>query len=507
MVNKTIAKNTIFLYFRMMLTMVVSLYTSRVVLQTLGVNDYGIYQTVGGVAGILQFIINGSLAFGSSRFITYEIGRGDEYSLKRTFSSLLTIHIFIGLLVALLAETIGLWFVYNKLQIPSERFFSAVVVYHISIVSSIVGITQVPYTATIIGHERMSIYAYMSVAEATLKLLIVYLLLIGDWDKLILYSALLFGVQLFVALIYRFYCVHHFSEAKFHFVFDKHMLKKILGFSTWNLVENTSISLSNQGTIILLNMFFSPAVVTARAVANIVSQAAYSFVGNFRTAVNPQIIKRFSSDDFDGSKHLLLVSTLYSYFLMLVFALPIFFVAEPLLRLWLGQVPEYSVMFLRFSIIGALIGVFEQSFYTAFTAKGEIRESTLWSVSLGYLSFPVVYILFKCGFAPISLAWVMLVSSILSACVAKPILLVKRLNYKWKEIANLVRRCLIVSVISLPLPICTYFNQDYFPNGIVAFICVTFISILSVAISVWFIGLPKEFRAFLISNFYKKIKK
>lgn len=489
-----------------MFTMVVSLYTSRVVLQTLGVDDYGIYQTVGGVAGILQFIINGSLAFGSSRFITYEIGRGDEKSLMKTFSSLLTIHIFIGLLVILLAETVGLWFVYNKLVIPDERFFSAVVVYHISILSSFIGITQVPYTAVIIGHERMGIYAYMSIVEALLKLLIVYLLVVGDWDKLILYSVLLALVQLLVAMVYRFYCVHHFQEAKFNFVFDKNMTKKILGFSTWNLVENTSISLNAQGTIILLNMFFSSAVVTARSVANIVTMAANSFVGNFRTAVNPQIIKRYSSEDYEGSKHLLLISTLYSYFLMLVLALPIFFVAEPLLKLWLGQVPEYSVMFLRFSIVTALIGVFEQSFYTAFTAKGEIRESTIWSVSIGYLSFPVIYILFRLGFSPVALAWVMLALTMISACVVKPILLVKRLNYYWKELVNLMSKCAVVSLLSIPLPLYVYLNQQIFYNGLLAFFCMVMISILSVSLSVWFVGLQKQTRSLIIIKIKNKIK-
>lgn len=507
MANKTIAKNTIFLYFRMMFTMIVSLYTSRVVLQTLGVNDYGIYQTVGGVAGILQFIINGSLAFGSSRFITYEIGKGDKQSLRKTFSSLLTIHIFIGLVVLFLAETIGLWFVYNKLVIPDERFFSAVIVFHISIISSLVGITQVPYTAVIIGHERMRIYAYMSIVEALLKLFIVYLLVIGNWDKLILYSFLLFAVQLLVALSYRFYCIHHFEESKYYFVLDWQMIKKILGFSTWNLVENTSISLNAQGTIILLNMFFSSAVVTARSVANIVTMAANSFVGNFRTAVNPQIIKKYSVGDYNGSKHLLLMSTLYSFFLMLILAVPIFFVAEPLLRIWLGQVPEYSVMFLRFSIITALIGVFEQSFYTAFTAKGEIRESTIWSVTIGYLTFPVVYVLFKLGFSPVSLAWAMLLSTFISACIIKPLLLIRRLDYGWKELVFILLKCLIVSLVSLPLPLYVYKNQCVFANPYVAFICIVLISILSVAVSIWFLGLPKETRSLIICKILSLNKK
>ncbi len=345
----------------------------------------------------------------------------------------------------------------------------------------------------------------MSIAEAILKLLIVYMLVIGSWDKLILYSALLFGVQLLVAMFYRFFCVRHFQEAKFHFTFDKQLLKQILGFSSWNLVENTSISLNAQGTVILLNMFFSSAVVTARSVANIVAMAANSFVGNFRTAVNPQIIKRFSSEDYEGSKHLVLVSTLYSFFMMLVLALPIYFVAEPLLILWLGQVPEYSVMFLQYSIITSLIGVFEQSFYTAFTAKGEIRESTIWSVSIGYLTFPIVYILFKFGFSPVSLARVMLITTLLSACVIKPILLVKRLNYRVGELIGLMSKCLLVSFISIPVPLLVYLNQDIFISRILAFVCIVLVSVISVSLSVWFFGLERQTRSMLINNISKRL--
>ena len=191
---------------------------------------------------------------------------------------------------------------------------------------------------------------------------------------------------------------------------------------------------------------------------------------------------------------------------MLVLALPIFFVAEPLLKLWLGQVPEYSVMFLRFSIVTALIGVFEQSFYTAFTAKGEIRESTIWAVSIGYLSFPVIYILFRIGFSPVALAWVMLASTLLSACVVKPILLVKRLNYYWKELVSLMFKCVVVSFLSIPLPLYVYLNQDIFYNSLLAFFCIVMISILSVSLSVWFVGLQKQTRSLIIIKIKNKIK-
>lgn len=506
--NDRIAKNTIFLYFRMLCTIVVSLYTSRIILQTLGVNDYGIYQTVGGVAGLLSYIINGSLASGSSRFITFEMGRRDKGKLSDTFSSLLTVHLLFGVVVALLAETIGLWFLYNKLVIPPERFSAAVFTYHLSILMSIVGITQVPYTAVIIGHEKMNIYAYTSIIEAILKLLLVYILMVSDWDKLMLYASLLFVVQCGITFFYRYYCIRHYEESHYHFSFDKSIIKKVLGFSSWNLVENTSISLNAQGTTILLNMFFNSGIVTGRSVANIVSMTANSFVNNFRTAANPQIVKRFSVNDFDGSKHLLLISTKYSYFLMLILAFPVFLVAKQLLYLWLGQIPDYSVVFLQFAIVTTLFGVFDQSFYSAFTAKGQIKETTICSICVGYLSFPVIYVLFKLGYSPVSLSWVMLFSSLILAIFIKPFLLVKIMGYTWTDIFVLFKSCIIVTVVSVPIPLLLYiFRNTLFHTSYLDFFILSISGVVCVALAVWFLGLDDGIRKRIQNNIKIKLLK
>lgn len=305
--NKTIAKNTLFLYFRMLFTMFVSLYTSRVILRVLGVDDYGTYQTVGGVVAMISFL-NGALSSGSSRFLTFELGRGDETRLRKTFSTTLLMHCFLALALAVVAETIGLWFVYNKLVISPDRMDAAVFAYHLSILASVITITQVPYTASIISHERMGIYAYMSIVEVTLKLAIVYLLNIINWDKLEMYAALLCVTQIGIALFYRYYCTRRFPETHFTWHMDCAIVKNVLSYSGWNFWANASVALKNQGTLILLNMFFSPAVVAARAIANQVNMAANQFVQNFRTAANPQIVKRYAAGDFDGSKKLLLES-------------------------------------------------------------------------------------------------------------------------------------------------------------------------------------------------------
>lgn len=490
--NKTIAKNTVFLYFRMMFSMVVSLFTSRVILQVLGVEDYGIYQTVGGVVGMLQFV-NGALSTGSSRFLTYEMGTGNYDKLKRTFSSILTAHILMALIIVVVAETAGLWFVYNKLVIPAERMDAAVFVYHLSILAAVFQIAQVPYNASIIAHEKMGIYAYVSIVEVVLKLVIVYALYIGNWDKLMLYSSLYCCVNVGLIEFYIYYCTHKFKETHYIPMWDKEIMKGVLSYSGWNLFANTAHTLNNQGAVILINLFFSPSVVAARAVANQVNMAANQFIQNFRTAANPQIVKRYAAGDFEGSKSLLLTSTKFSYYLMLLLSLPICLVAEPLLKLWLGIVPEYSSVFLQFAIITSLFQVFDTSFYTALYAKGRIKENAIIAPALGFLVFPIVYILFKLDFSPITLAVVLLILYAILGLVQKPIMLIKIVGYTWSDMWSVYKPCIVVSVVSIIIPVFLYLARDIlFPNMILQFVVLALASVVSVALTVWLIGIDKN---------------
>ena len=321
-------------------------------------------------------------------------------------------------------------------------------------------------------------------------------------------TSLLFVVQCGITFFYRYYCIRHYEESHYHFSFDKSIIKKVLGFSSWNLVENTSISLNAQGTTILLNMFFNSGIVTGRSVANIVSMTANSFVNNFRTAANPQIVKRFSANDFDGSKHLLLISTKYSYFLMLILAFPVFLVAKQLLYLWLGQIPDYSVVFLQFAIVTTLFGVFDQSFYSAFTAKGQIKETTICSICVGYLSFPVIYVLFKLGYSPVSLSWVMLFSSLILAIFIKPFLLVKIMGYTWTDIFVLFKSCIIVTVVSVPIPLLLYiFRNTLFHTPYLDFFILSISGVVCVALAVWFLGLDDGIRKRIQNNIKIKLLK
>lgn len=501
--NKTIAKNTIFLYFRMMLTMVVSLYTSRVVLQVLGVDDYGIYQAVGGIVGFLSFL-NNALSTGSSRFLTYGLGENDLQKLKNIFSTTLIAHVGLALLIVALAETVGLWFLYNKLVIPPERLDAAKVVFHLSILTAFFTLTQVPYNASIIAHEKMGVYAYVSIIDVSLKLLIVYLLNIGGVDKLKLYALLLCILHVGIVLYYNIYCTRHFEETKFRFFFDKKLFKEIAGFSGWSLFANASIALNNQGVLVLLNMFFSPAVVAARAISLQVNTAANQFVSNFQTAANPQIVKRFAAKDYNGSKQLLLQTTKFSFYLMLLLCLPICLGAKQLLTIWLKDVPEYTVIFLQLVVIQSLFCVFDTSFYRALYTKGRLKENALISPTLGFVQFPIVYVLFRLGYSPVALSWTSLIMYAILGLIVKPVLIIKIVDYKWKDMLSVFVPCLKVVVCSLPVPLLLYYRLGN--ETITSFIVEVSVSGLSVLIASWFVGINGEMRMMILDKVRKQKK-
>ena len=497
--NKTIAKNTIFLYFRMMVTMIISLYTSRVILQVLGVDDYGIYQAVGGIVGFLSFI-NSALSGGTSRFLTYELGTGNKEKLNNTFSTTLTAHVILALLVVALGETLGLWYFNTKMVIPADRFDASTVVFHLSMLTAILSIISVPYNAAIIAHEKMKVFAYIGIYEAVSKLAIVYALTMGGIDKLVLYAILLLLIQLSIFLFYVVYCKRTFLESKYKFFFiDRTLFKEIFSFSGWGLLAGGSIALNSQGVLLLLNYFFAPAVVTARSISLQVYSIANQFVNNFRTAANPQIVKQLAAGNVVESHNLLLQSTKFSYYLMLILCLPICLLASPLLHLWLVDVPEYTVPFLQLVIIQSLFQVFDTSFYTALFAKGRIRENALISPTIGLLRFPIIFVLFKMGCSPLVLSWASLITFALLGCVVKPILIVKIADYTWKEILSVLNICLIVTLVAIPLPIAYYccFDVD---NNLWHAAVELILSVGAVAVSVWFLGLTKNMKQMMLAT-------
>lgn len=501
--NKTIAKNTIVLYFRTILTMVISLYTSRVILEKLGVDDYGIYQAVGGIVGFLSFL-NGAISNGSSRFLTYELGTGNKEKLKKTFSTLLTAHIIIALIVVVIAETGGLWFVNKEMVIPADRYSAAIYTYHISIITAVFALVLVPFNALIIAHERMTVFAYISIVEAAAKLGICYLLVVSDADKLMVYATLMLILQICLTLFYKYYCNKNFDESRYKFIMDKGILKPVLSFSGWALFSNASMAFAGQGILVLLNMFFAPAIVSARAISLQVSHAAYQFVSNFRTAANPQIVKFYAVKDYEGSKRLLLQSTKFSYYLMLALAVPIFFLADPLLHIWLGDnVPPYTVPFVKIVIIQCLFQVFDASLYIPLYAKGQIKENALLSPLLEFIAFPIVYLLFKLGFSPIALSWAYLVVFFLLGVVVKPILLVKIVDYNWGELIKMFSSCFLVSVIAI---IPSFLIDGLFDSSsVLNFFIEATILVVIVCLVVYSLGLDKEMKDKLNHIILKKI--
>lgn len=394
--NRRIAKNAMMLYVRMFISMVVSLYTSRVVLDTLGVEDYGVYGVVGGVVSMLGFL-NASMSGATSRFLTFELGRGNQKRMSETFSSALIVHIGIALIVFVLAETVGLWFMTHKLVIPEGRMTAAHWVYQMSIFSAMLGMTQAPYNATIIAHEKMDVYAYVEILNVTLRLLIVYLLVIGNFDKLILYACLVFAVSALIMMVYRIYCIRHFRESHFHWTWNTSILKPLLSFSGWNLYGNLGGMFQQQGTSFVINFFYgvvmNAAVSVGMTVANIVNQ----FSWNVMTAFRPQIIKNYSTGDKSEMKSLTILALKVIMFIYVLVAIPVFVEADTILNLWLVEVPEHSLVICRLFLISIFFETMRYILIVNIHATGNVKYVSFTAGTVFILIPFLTYFLFRLG--------------------------------------------------------------------------------------------------------------
>ncbi len=500
--NRRIVKNTGFLYIRMLFTMAVTLYTSRVVLNKLGVDDYGIYSVVGGVVTMLSFL-KGALSNSTSRFLAFELGQKKYDRLRKVFSSTLTIHFALAVLVFILAETVGLWFVYNKLVIPPERMSAAIWTYHFSILTVMVTIIQVPYNATIIAHERMNVYAYISIIEVTLKLLIVFFLSVVGFDKLKTYAVLMFLVSIIIALVFKVYCVRLFKEqTRYTFIWDKAMLMSILNFSGWSLTGNFVYMLLLQGGNIILNMFFGTAINASRAISVQVYNVIAKFVTNFRIASNPQIIKLYAENDLEKMKTLVINTSKFSYYLLLFLVLPVLFEANFILRIWLGIVPDYAAIFLQLTLINGLASIFDTSLYSVFIAMGRLKENAIISPLVSIWVIPIAYVLYTLGYSPTTIFYLQIVKSFILSFIIKPILLRKYANYEMKDFIKVFLPCLVVTFISI-LPV--YYINLKIEEGWVRFIFAGVVSVISVTASVFVFGLNAVERKKVLSIVTDKV--
>lgn len=397
--NKTIAKNTIFLYFRMLLTMFVSLYTARVILNALGIEDYGLYNVIAGFIGMFSFI-NSALGTATSRFLTFELGSGNFEKLRNVFSTSFNTHLLLALIVILACETIGLWFVNNMLTIPEERLFASNVIYQYVIITIVLNFTQIPLNSMIISHERMNVYAYIGIFEAFAKLGIAYLVVVLPFDKLITLGTLYLLMAIVIYLFYHIYCKRHFPEYNFSLKYNKSIFQEMIRFSSWNFIGSLAWVLKNQGIVVLMNIFFSPVVNAAQAIAQQLANGLNAFVINFQTAMNPQIIKSYAIDDKKNVRQLIVFGSKYSFFLLLLITLPILIQTETILVWWLKTVPDYTAVFCKLILVIALIDSLSGPLGTAVSASGRIAKYQTWVGGLQLAILPVVYVFLKLGYSP-----------------------------------------------------------------------------------------------------------
>ena len=376
--------------------MFVALYTSRVVLNTLGVEDYGVYQVVGGVVAMFS-VISGALSTAISRFLTFGLGKSDEEQLRRTFSTSIIVQIVIALVILALCEIIGVWFLYHKLVIPDGRMYAATWVLHCSLLAFVINLICVPYNACIIAHEKMGVYAYISILEVVLKLLIVYALVFSPFDKLITYAVLSVAVAIIVRIIYGIYCGRNFMECKGKIVFDRFIFKDLLGFSGWNFFSNGIYIFNTQGITMLVNIYFGVAMNAARGIATQVEASVQQFTNNFTTAINPQITKSYATEDYERLYYLVCKSAKFSFFLLFCVSLPIIIETEYILKAWLKTVPEYTALFTRLAFVTAMIGVLGNSCYTACLATGKIRKYTIYTTLISSMVFFATWIIYRIG--------------------------------------------------------------------------------------------------------------
>ena len=501
--NKLIAKNTLLLYARMLLLLVVSLFTSRVVLATLGVEDYGLYNVVGGIVVMFTFI-NKAMGNSTSRFITFALGKGDKDELKNVVGVSFLIHWVIAGIILLLAETVGLWFLYNKMIIPDERMTAAFWVYQFSVISCMVSIISVPFNSMIIAHEKMGAFAFISILDAVLKLLIVYLIQISPFDKLVFYAALILGVGILDRIIYQVYCYRHFEEARGIKYKKTGLVKQMTSFAVWAMVGNLAYVGYTQGLNILLNMFFGPAVNAARGVAVQVQGIINEFVTNFQTAVNPQITKSYAADEKGRVRDLLFLSSKFSFFLLLLLSLPVFLEAPKILGLWLVEVPEHTVSFIRLLILIMLAQSLHNPVSMIKSATGNIRVYQLVIGGILLSIVPISYVALKMGAHSEAVFAVHLFVQVIAQTIA--VLMVRKdigLSFGY-YLKNVILNVSIVTLISCLIPVLLYLQL---PDTITNMIVVIVVSLLSAGVVIILLGLTKHERSFLFERVAKIVKK
>lgn len=502
--NKRIAKNTLLLYFRMLLTMGISLYTSRVILNTLGEIDYGIYNVVGGFVAMFA-VISGAMTTATQRFLSFEIGKGRRSNVQIVFSTTIIIHCLLAGVILILGETVGIWFLNTQMNFPSDRYMAANWVFQFSLLTFIINVISVPYNAAIIAYEKMKAFAYVSVIEVTLKLIIVYLLVVSPWDKLIVYAILLAMVAISIRLIYSVYCNRNFRECRCNWKWDYNQGKAMMSFVSWNLIGTIAGVAKEQGINVLLNIFFGATINAARGIAYQVLSALNGFINNFQLAMNPQIVKSYAANEKKEMFDLVFKGSRFSFLMMTIISIPIIIETPFILNVWLKNPPEYTTVFVRLVLLTALVDSLSGALITSMHASGKVRGYQIIVGGTSLLTLPVAYLFLKLNYPPFS-------AMAVSLCFAgichfeRLILLNKTIDLPVKDfLKEVTLRAFFIFLLSLSIPLILYICC--WDVNWISFISICLISFLSSAFWGYTLGLNTHERSLVKSKIRNIIHK
>lgn len=497
--NKTITKNILLLYVRMFLTMIIGLYTSRIVLQVLGVDDYGTYNVVGGFVFLLSYIKCG-FSTATQRYLNFALGQEDNAALRNIFSNSLTIYLIFALITIVLSETVGLWYLNHHIVIATERVVAANWVFQCAMLMMVVEMIGIPYNTCVIVHEHMSVYATISIMDCLLRLAVVFALIVSPFDNLIFYALLMLLVSVIVLVLYIIYCKKHFSECQFRFVLDKYLLKDMFIFQGWSALGTLGFSFKDQVINIILNNMLGPALSAARAIANQVSGAINQFSTNIVTAVSPQITQRYAVGELEESRRLVYVSSKFSFFLMAIVVVPLVLNLRYVLQLWLGDVPKYACEFVVIILVGSLIASLTAPVTTALMATGKIRTFQIGVSVIFLIEIPVTYYLLKLGYEP-HIALMPCILTQFAGVVFRFWILQRQvpgysLRYFYIQI---VLRSLMVVAIGY---IIGCYLQQFCSQGLIRLITSSLISVSLLSILIYLLGMSRE-EKLLVREFVK----
>lgn len=497
--TRRIAKNTIYLYARSLFSLFVSLYSSRLILQALGVDDYGTYNVVGGFVSMF-WLVSGSLSSAVTRFLNVEMGKGNQEELKKVFSMSLNIMLVLAIVVLLLTESFGIWFFHHKMNIPAGREEAAFWVFQFSVITVMSGFAIVPFNASIVAHEKMSIIAYLGIAEALLRLVIALFLCFGaiHGDTLILYALLWLIATLLLQGTAIVYCLRKFNECRFKMVFDGKLFKDMIGFSGWKFLGSLSHTFSGQGVNVALNIAYGTAVNAARGLTGTISNAIGIFYNNFILALNPQITKSYAAGDREYVKSLSYRGTKFCFFILFLFALPLFLEVDFVLGLWLVDVPEHLASFVRLSLIISLIDLHSAVFNMILFASGKIRLFQLLTSIFIFLTFPFSRLALQHGAIPEAVYLISLAAIAINVGIS--LWLIKKIiGFPIREIFKKVFfRMLITVLISAVIPACIYCSL---PSGWGRFLLTLSTSIACSVPAILYIGCSRQEREVLLYEY------